>query len=80
MATKKAPAAKTAKAVATDGSTVPTKKIAAKKKAIATTEQVQIAASHHDIEALAYHLWVQRGREHGGDAQDWLTAEQQLLK
>ena len=31
------------------------------------------------IETLAYELYLQRGRQHGYDQQDWLEAEQMAL-
>lgn len=54
------------------------RKTAAKKKAVLPTESSYVAPTHEEIELLAYQLWVDRGRPHGDDAQDWLRAEQQL--
>jgi hypothetical protein len=31
------------------------------------------------IRVRAYELWEQRGRQHGGDAEDWLEAEAEIL-
>ena len=31
------------------------------------------------IRVRAYELWEQRGRLHGGDAEDWLAAEAEIL-
>ena len=39
----------------------------------------QINASHEEIAKLAHRFWLERGRQHGHDAEDWLRAEQQLL-
>jgi len=76
--TKNTPAKKAASSVAVEASTVPAKKSTAKKKASSAAEPAPLAPTHHDIQLLAYDLWTQRGRQHGGDAQDWLSAEQQL--
>lgn len=35
-------------------------------------------ASRESIAALAYQLWIARGRPHGSHDQDWLEAERQL--
>jgi Protein of unknown function (DUF2934) len=32
----------------------------------------------HDVAALAYELYRQRGGEHGHDLEDWLAAERRL--
>jgi len=34
-------------------------------------------ASHHSIAIRAYDLFVQRGRTHGWDLDDWLQAERE---
>jgi len=34
--------------------------------------------SKAEVEFLAYQLFLQRGRESGGDLADWLAAEEQL--
>jgi hypothetical protein len=36
--------------------------------------------SHEMIRARAYELYEKRGREPGQDEQDWLRAEQEILK
>jgi len=36
--------------------------------------------SQHMIRAPAYELYESRGRETGQDEQDWLRAEQEILK
>jgi hypothetical protein len=53
------------------------RKTVAKKKALPVTAP-SAAPAHHQIERLAYQLWVNRGRPHGDHAQDWLLAEEQL--
>lgn len=45
------------------------------KKATASTARV----THEEIAILAHHLWIERGAQHGHDADDWLRAEQTLL-
>ncbi len=35
--------------------------------------------THQEIALLAHHFWLERGGEHGHDAEDWLRAEQTLL-
>jgi hypothetical protein len=54
------------------------RKTAAKKKAVPTPKAQPVAATHHEVALLAYHLWLNRGKNHGNDAQDWLHAEEQL--
>lgn len=43
---------------------------------------IDVAASHtpteNEIREHAYHLFEQRGRTHGHDVDDWITAERQL--
>jgi hypothetical protein len=34
--------------------------------------------SEGEIAKLAHQLWLERGRQHGSDAEDWLRAEQLL--
>jgi hypothetical protein len=34
--------------------------------------------SQAEIAALAHQLWLERGRQHGKDAEDWIRAEQLL--
>lgn len=43
--------------------------VAQKSKSIPTFEEVSVRA---------YLLWLERGAAHGGDVQDWLTAEREL--
>lgn len=35
---------------------------------------------HRDVAALAYQLWLDRGRPHGQDQDDWLRAEKRLTE
>jgi hypothetical protein len=35
--------------------------------------------THEEIAILAHNLWIERGGQHGHDADDWLRAEQTLL-
>jgi hypothetical protein len=38
----------------------------------------RIEPTYEQIEQRAYELFLERGCEHGGDAEDWLAAEQEL--
>ena len=40
--------------------------------------ETKAAVSRDEIAALAHKLWLERGRQHGQDADDWLRAEQLL--
>ena len=72
MATKKMSEKKAAAPTATDSGIKPAKKSVAKRNAAATAELTLTAPNHQEIQLSAYYLWVQRGRQHGNDAQDWL--------
>ena len=50
------------------------------KKAKTTEPQKHIMPSHEEIERLAREYWAQRGYQDGYAEQDWLRAEQELLK
>ncbi len=39
-----------------------------------------VGPSHEEISQLAFHLFQSRGRQHGRDLEDWLQAEQELLR
>ena len=54
------------------------RKVAAKKKTTTPAEPSNVPPTHREVELLAYQLWVDSGRPHGNDAQDWLRAEEQL--
>ncbi len=41
-------------------------------------EESTAAPSHEDIAALAYQLWIARGREEGATDEDWFEAEREL--
>jgi Protein of unknown function (DUF2934) len=65
-----------AKPRATSGTTG---KTAAKKKTVA--EQVTaMTPSHEEIARLAQQYWAERGWQEGQAEQDWLRAEQELMK
>ena len=44
------------------------------------TAAAPIAITHEAIAHLAYSFWEARGRQGGSPEQDWLRAEQELLK
>ncbi len=48
------------------------------KKAVPTADARQVRATDCEIAQLAYQLWLNRGKQHGNDTQDWLRAEEQL--
>jgi len=69
-ATPKAAAKKTAAPkVATKAKVTPIKK----------AKNSNTRVTHEAIAVLAHHLWIERGGQHGHDADDWLRAEQTLL-
>jgi DUF2934 family protein len=37
------------------------------------------ADATEEIRTRAYELWEKRGRQHGGDAEDWFQAEAEIL-
>jgi len=37
------------------------------------------APTHEEIARRAYHLWEAAGRRHGGDVDDWVQAERELV-
>jgi hypothetical protein len=56
-----------------------TKKTTAKKQTVA--EKVKATTpTHEEIAELARQYWAQRGHQDGQAEQDWLRAEQELLK
>jgi hypothetical protein len=72
----KKPRATAAKTVAPDG-IAPKKAAAPKKKS--PNPRVSVMVPHDEIAVLAHRFWIERGFQHGHDAEDWLRAEQQLL-
>jgi hypothetical protein len=55
------------------------RKTAAKKEAVVEAAKTELP-THEQIQELARHYWAQRGYHDGMAEQDWLQAEQQLLK
>lgn len=55
------------------------RKTAAKKEKV-SAPAVAFKPSHEEIERLARSYWEQRGYQDGYAEQDWLRAEQELLK
>ena len=41
-------------------------------------EPANVDTAHQTIEALAYQLWILRGRPNGAPAVDWFRAEEEL--
>jgi BRCT domain type II-containing protein len=68
----KAPAKPRATGATTKRSTAKTQTVA--EKVTATTP------SHEEIAMLAQQYWAERGRQDGQAEQDWLRAEQELMK
>jgi Protein of unknown function (DUF2934) len=54
----------------------PRKPTAKKKAQLKETNPVPPPA--HEVAALAYQYWVERGRQHDDPVQDWIRAEQKL--
>lgn len=54
-------------------------KEAVPKKKTAKAKVTQMKASREQIAMLAHRFWMERGGQHGHDAEDWLRAEQELL-
>ena len=54
---------------------------ASPKNTLATTRTMAATVQTHDqISQRAHELFESRGCEHGKDQQDWLSAEQEILK
>jgi hydroxyethylthiazole kinase-like sugar kinase family protein len=71
--------AKKAKAPAKPRATPVAKKTTAKKQTVA--EKVKATTpNHEEIAELARRYWAERGHQDGQAEQDWLRAEQELLK
>jgi hypothetical protein len=45
-----------------------------------SAEAITANPDQKEIEALAYQLWIQRGRPNGSPNVDWLRAEEELRK
>lgn len=52
----------------------------APKRKTAASKVTAINLSHEEIARLAHRFWAERGGQHGHDAEDWLRAEQELLR
>ncbi len=62
--------------------TVKGEKTSAPKKAtskVSTTAAAKTAPTHDEIAKRSYELFLDRGGEHGHDAEDWARAEAELL-
>ncbi len=53
--------------------------IASKRKVAPKASKAAQSISHEEIARLAHRFWMERNRQHGHDAEDWLRAEQELL-
>jgi hypothetical protein len=83
----KAPAKAPAKAGAAAGAAkkavaknTEVKKAVAKKTKVTENKAAAYIPTHQEIAALAVQYWMERGRQHGQHIQDWLRAEQELMK
>ena len=66
--------------VETAAATAPAPKAATPKKEAATaTVNTRAVDIQEEIRTRAYHIYEQRGREHGYDFDDWLLAESEVL-
>jgi len=75
-------AAKTVAAKPEAVKTAPAKPATTKKaapEARVTPFKTKHAATHEEIARLAHRFWMERGGQHGHDADDWFRAEQILL-
>ena len=56
------------------------RKTAAKKTAAngVASNVTEMPLSHDQVARLAHQLWIERGHQHGYDAEDWFRAEQML--
>ena len=78
--TTEKPATQAADKTATKPKAPAKKKESSPAKAVkaAVPDQPAAAPSHADVANLAHSLWVERGHQHGHDAEDWIRAEQIL--
>jgi hypothetical protein len=60
----------------------PRKTAAAKTNGLAngSAKVTEIFISREQVAELAHRFWIERGFQHGFDAEDWLRAEQELRK
>jgi hypothetical protein len=49
-------------------------------KAVPATATKPVSISQEEIGRLAHQYWAERGHRHGNPEEDWLRAEQELLK
>jgi len=73
--TKKAPAKTVKKAAKKTVAKAAVKKAVAKK---APATKAKKEPTYEEISVLAHRFWVERGRHHGSDAEDWARAEKEL--
>lgn len=71
---------KKAKAPAKPKATTAVKKATTKKKQTVSEKVIAATPTHEEIARLAEQYWIERGRQDGQAEQDWLRAEQELMK
>jgi hypothetical protein len=75
------PRAAASRAKKAEAKASPAKKpMAAMKKQTVAEKVTATTPTHHEIAELARQYWVERGHHDGQAEQDWLRAEQELLK
>lgn len=50
------------------------------KASVAVNQEEPLVITREQIAAVAYSYWEARGRQGGSEAEDWLQAEQELLR
>jgi Protein of unknown function (DUF2934) len=48
-------------------------------RSISSREHSSLELTEEIIQARAYHFYLERGREHGHDLEDWLRAEAEIF-
>ncbi len=77
--TRKPRTTATAKTETTAAKTAPIKPAAKKKAAPKSKSNLVLMVSREEIAILAHRFWLERGGQHGHDAEDWIRAEQTLM-
>jgi hypothetical protein len=66
-------------AAETKAKTAAPKTAAKKKPAPKSKSNLLLMVSREEIAVLAHRFWLERGGQHGHDAEDWIRAEQTLI-